>query len=50
MNHKLMNMDDQMNKLVEQNDRMETQLSRVMAYLVSFAVDVRQDLHHIKYK
>ena len=50
MNHKLMNMDDQMKKLVEQNDNMETQLSRVMSYLVSFAVDVRQDLHHIKYK
>jgi len=50
MNHKLMNMDDQMKKLVEQNERMETQLSRLMSYLVSFAVDVRQDLHHIKYK
>ena len=50
MNHKLMNMDDQMKKLIEQNDRMETQLSHVMSYLVSFAVDVRQDLHHIKYK
>ena len=50
MNHKLMNMDDQMKKLVEQNDNIETQLSRLMSYLVSFAVDVRQDLHHIKYK
>jgi len=50
MNHKLMNMDDQMKKLVEQNDNMGTQLSHVMSYLVSFAVDVRQDLHHIKYK
>ena len=50
MNHKLMNMDDQMKKLVEQNDNIETQLSRVMSYLVSFAVDVRQDLHNIKYK
>jgi chromosome segregation ATPase len=50
MNHKLMNIDDQIKKLVEQNDRMETQLSRLMSYLVSFAVDVRQDLHHIKYK
>jgi hypothetical protein len=50
MNHKLMNMDDQMKKLIEQNDRMETQLSRLMSFLVSFAVDVREDLHHIKYK
>ena len=50
MNHKLMNMDDQIKKLVEQNDNMGTQLSHVMSYLVSFAVDVRQDLHHIKYK
>lgn len=50
MNHKLMNIDDQIKKLVEQNDNMGTQLSHVMSYLVSFAVDVRQDLHHIKYK
>lgn len=50
INIKLLNMEDQMKQLVEQNKNMETQLSRLMSYLVSFAVDVRGDLHHIKYK
>jgi hypothetical protein len=50
INLKLLNMEDQMKHLVEQNNNMETQLSRLMSYLVSFAVDVRDDLHHIKYK
>ena len=50
INLKLLNMEDQMKQLVEQNNNMETQLSRLMSYLVSFAVDVRDDLHHIKYK
>ena len=50
INLKLLNMEDQMKHLVEQNNNMETQLSRLMSYLVSFALDVRDDLHHIKYK
>jgi len=50
INLKLLNMEDKMKQLVEQNNNMETQLSRLMSYLVSFAVDVRDDLHHIKYK
>jgi hypothetical protein len=50
INIKLLMMEDQMKQLVEQNNNMETQLSRLMSYLVSFAVDVRNDLHHIKYK
>ena len=50
INIKLLNMEDQMKQLAEQNNNMEAQLSRLMSYLVSFAVDVRGDLHHIKYK
>lgn len=50
INIKLLNMEDQMKKLIEQNNTMEKQLSCLMSYLVSFAVDVRDDLHHIKYK
>jgi septal ring factor EnvC (AmiA/AmiB activator) len=50
INIKLLNMEAQMKQLAEQNNNMETQLSRLMSYLVSFAVDVRGDLHHIKYK
>ena len=50
INIKLLNMEDQMKQLAEQNNNMEAQLSRLMSYLVSFAVDIRDDLHHIKYK
>ena len=50
INIKLLNMEDQMKKLIEQNNTMEKQLSCLMSYLVSFAVDVRDDLHHIRYK
>ena len=46
INIKLLNMEDQMKHLVEQNNNMETQLSHLMSYLVSFAVDVRDDLPH----
>ena len=50
INSKLLNMEDQMKKLVEQNNNMENQLSRLMSYLESFATDVSHELHHIKYK
>ena len=50
INIKLLNMEAQMKQLAEQNNNMEAQLSRLMSYLVSFAVDIRDDLHHIKYK
>jgi hypothetical protein len=50
INIKLLMMEDQMKQLVEQNNNMETQLSRLMSYLVSFAVDVKDKSHYIKYK
>ena len=50
INIKLLNMEDQMKKLIEQNNNMEVQLSRLMSYLESFATDVSHDLHLIKYK
>ena len=50
INIKLLNMEDQMKKLIEQNKNMESQLSRLMSYLESFATDVSHELHHIKYK
>lgn len=50
INIKLLNMEDQMKKLIEQNNNMEVQLSRLMSYLESFATDVSHELHHIKYK
>jgi len=50
INIKLLNMEDQMKKLVEQNKNMESQMSRLMSYLVSFAGNVRDDLRQLKYK
>jgi hypothetical protein len=50
INNKLLNIEHDMKQLVEQNNNMETQLSRLMSYLVSFAVDVKDKLHYIKYK
>ena len=50
INTKLLNMEDQMKQLVEQNNTMEVQLSRLMSYLVSFAADVKDDLRQLKYK
>jgi len=50
INIKLLNMEDQMKKLIEQNNNMESQMSRLMSYLVSFAVDVRDDVRDIRYK
>jgi len=50
INIKLLNMEDQMKKLIEQNNNMEVQLSRLMSFLESFATDVSHELHHIKYK
>ena len=43
-------MEDQMKQLVEQNNNMKTEMSRLMSYLVSFAADVKDDLRHLKYK
>ena len=50
INIKLLNMEDQMKKLIEQNNNMESQMSRLREYLASFAVDVRDDLRHIRYR
>ena len=50
INTKLLNMEDQMKQLVEQNNNMKTEMSRLMSYLVSFAADVKDDLRHLKYK
>jgi hypothetical protein len=39
INNKLLNMEDQMNQLIEQNKNMKLEMSRFMAYLVSFTSD-----------
>ena len=47
---KLINLEDQMKHLSEQNSNLKSEMSRLMAYFISFSVDVKNDLHHIKYK
>ena len=49
INIKLTNMEDQIKKLVEQNNNMESELSRLMSYLVSFAGVVKDDLRQLKH-
>ena len=46
---KLINLEDQMKHLIEQNNNLKSEMSRLMAYFISFSVDVKDDLHHIKY-
>jgi hypothetical protein len=48
INIKLLNMDDQIKQLVEQNNNMKTEISKLMSYLVSFAADVKDDLSQLK--
>ena len=48
INSKLLNMEDQMKQLVEQNNNMKTEVSRIMSYLVSFSANVKDDLRQIK--
>jgi hypothetical protein len=49
INGKLLNMEDQMNRLIEQNNSLKNSMSQVMTYLVSFAGEVKDELRHIKY-
>jgi hypothetical protein len=49
INSKLLNMEDQMNRLIEQNISLENSMSQMISYLVSFASEVKHDLRHIKH-
>ena len=50
LHKKMHSMEEDMTHLIEKNKKIEYELSRMMSYLVSFAEDVKYDLHHIKYK
>jgi hypothetical protein len=50
INAKLINLEDQMKNLSEQNNNLKSEMSRLMAYFISFSTDVKDDLHHIKCK
>lgn len=39
-----------MKQIIEMNNNMAYELSKIMPYLKSFASDVSDDLHYIRYK
>ena len=50
LHKKIINIEDQMKQIIEMNNNMTYELSKIMPYLKSFASDVRYDLHYIRYK
>jgi hypothetical protein len=50
LHKKMHSMEEDMKHLIEKNKKIEHELSRMMSFLVSFAEDVKYELHHIKYK
>ena len=50
LHKKMHSMEEDIKQLIEKNKKIEYELSRMMSFLVSFAEDVKYDLHHIKYK
>ena len=50
LHKKMHSMEEDMKHLIEKNKKIEYELSQMMSFLVSFAEDVKYDLHHIKYK
>jgi uncharacterized protein YfcZ (UPF0381/DUF406 family) len=50
LHKKMHGMEEDMKQLIEKNKKIENELSQMMSFLVSFAEDVKYDLHHIKYK
>ncbi len=45
----MLNIEDQMILLIEKNNNMESKISSLMTYMVSFAGDVRDDLRHLHF-
>jgi len=50
LNKEIRGIKEEMNKMIEINNKMAYELSQIMPYLKSFASDDSHDLHHIKYK
>ena len=50
LNKEIRGIKEEMNKMIEINNKMAYELSRIMPYLKTFAEDVSHDLHYIKYK
>ena len=50
LNKEIRGIKEEMNKMIEINNKMAYELSRIMPYLKNFSEDVSHDLHYIKYK
>ena len=50
LNKEILIIKEQINKMNETNNKMSYELLRIMPYLKSFAEDVSNELHYIKYK
>ena len=50
LNKEIRGIKEEMNKMIETNNKMAYELSRIMPYLKNFSEDVSHDLHLIKYK
>ena len=50
LNKEIRGIKEEMNKMIETNNKMAYELSRIMPYLKNFYQDVSHDLHYIKYK
>jgi|LakMenE18May11ns_1017448.scaffolds.fasta_scaffold7176139_1 regulator of replication initiation timing len=50
LNKEIRGIKEEMNKMIETNNKMAYELSRIMPYLKNFSEDVSHDLHYIKYK
>jgi regulator of replication initiation timing len=50
LNKEIRGIKEEMNKMIETNNKMAYELSRIMPYLKNFYEDVSHDLHYIKYK
>jgi hypothetical protein len=50
LHKKIISIEDQMKQINETNNNMAYELSQIMPYLKSFASDVSDDLHYIRYK
>jgi|LauGreDrversion4_2_1035121.scaffolds.fasta_scaffold118017_2 hypothetical protein len=50
LHKKIENIEEQMKQLIKINNKIEYELSKIMPFLISFASNTSDDLHHIKYK
>jgi hypothetical protein len=50
LHKRLLSMDERTQELIISNNKIESELSKMMKYLILFSDDVKYELHHIKNK